>query len=147
MKRVLLILIPAAMESLKKEVILEESTSTVKFWKEKGKNILFGELVDNAKLTLVHAKENSQVRSKILDPANPIPYVCNIKKINSATSEAREFLAKDVAGISCAAFIVDNGMSRLIADYALLINRPLVPTKMFTSFDQAEYWVRNNGRY
>lgn len=122
---------------------MQASTKTLSLKKLEDGSILYGELLTEAKLTLKNAKENSMARASLLDPENPIPYICNIRRINSAEGDARAFMSKDTAGLSCIALVVEsNGISKIIADYALWINRPVVPTKIFTTIQSAEIWVK-----
>ena len=121
---------------------MQVSTKTLSLRKSDDGRILYGELLTEAKLTLKNAKENSLARASLLDADNPIPYICNIKKINTAEGDARAFMSKDTAGLSCVALVVEsNGISKIIADYALWINRPVVPTKIFTTIQSAERWA------
>lgn len=118
----------------------EKSSKTLKLSKSKS-GILFGEIISNTKISLTEAKENSALRASYLDEEHPIPYICNIKNILSADSEARKFMSQDTMGISCAALIVDSGISKIIGDYALWVNKPSIPIKLFTDMDEAVFWV------
>lgn len=114
---------------------------TLKLYKS-SEGLLFGEIVDDVQITFDDAQDNSKLRATLLDPSNPIPYICNIKKLLSMDLKTRRFVSKDIAGLSCVALVVDSGISKIIGDYAVWINKPTIPTKLFNSIDDAVNWAR-----
>lgn len=114
---------------------------TLRLYKS-SEGLLFGEIIDDVQITFDDAQENSKMRATFLDPSNPIPYVCNIKKLLSMDLETRRFVSKDIAGLSCVALVVDSGISKIIGDYAVWINKPTIPTKLFNSIEAAVSWAK-----
>lgn len=105
-------------------------------------NILHGEITGDVQITLEEAKVNSILRASLLEESNPIPYICNIKKLLSVNLEARRFMSKDIIGLSCIALVVDSGLSKIVGDYAVWINKPAIPTKLFNSIEAAVSWAK-----
>lgn len=64
----------------------------------------------------------------------------NVKHI---TKEAREYLAseKGCRKIKCCAIIISSEVTKIIAKFFIKINKPVVPTNLFTSEEKARQWL------
>ncbi|MBC7696394.1 MAG: hypothetical protein H7141_13220 [Burkholderiales bacterium] len=71
------------------------------------------------------------------------PILVRIKNVKHITKEAREYLAsKDGCNkVKCGAIIIDSIVMSVIANFFLQINKPLVPTKLFTNKESAIDWL------
>lgn len=72
------------------------------------------------------------------------PFLYQIGKYMNVTKEAREFSASP-EGLKCSlaeAFILDSIAHRIIADFYLNINKPVVPTKFFKTIPEGEIWLK-----
>ncbi len=97
-----------------------------------------------AEINLDHAKENTaKVREISGDVVYPI--LVDIRKIRSISKEARDHFAMRgrKPGVVAIAMLVSSPLSRIIGNFFLGLNQPVVPTRMFTDRDQAERWILN----
>lgn len=97
-----------------------------------------------AEIDLEQARENTKkVRELSGDQVYPI--LVDIRKIRSISKEARDhFAMRDrKPGVIAIAMLVSSPLSRIIGNFFLGLNHPVVPTRMFTDRDQAERWILN----
>lgn len=95
-----------------------------------------------AEIGLEHAQANTKtVRQLSGDQVYPI--LVDIRKIRSISKEARDhFAMRDrKPGVLAIAMLVSSPLSRIIGNFFLGLNHPVVPTRMFTDRDQAERWI------
>ena len=118
-------------------------TPTTEYWKIPGEDILYGNILPGAFLDVDEVKENALKRAELLDVNRPIPSILDITKIDKITKEARKESSASTEGISAIAIIVDSGLSKIIGNYAIMLNRPVVPIRLFTSLTDARFWVRD----
>ena len=118
-------------------------TSTTEYWKVEGEDILYGNILPGSILDVAEVKENAEMRMTLLDINRPMPSILDITKINKITKEGRSLSSNSVDGISCIAMLVDSGLSTIIGNYAIMLNRPKIPVKLFTSLTEARLWVRD----
>lgn len=71
------------------------------------------------------------------------PLLINMKGVKNTTQEARSFLASEhgCKGVSAAAILVDSALGCMIGNFFILVNKPLVPTKLFTYEAEAKKWL------
>lgn len=71
------------------------------------------------------------------------PLFIDIKVVKHITKDARDYLASKEGchkAASCA-IIINSNVTRVLANYFIAINRPLVPTKVFTNEEAAKQWL------
>ena len=69
----------------------------------------------------------------------PVLIYLSLKKV---TKEAREYANKEgLEGIKAGAFLVDSFMTKTIFNFFLSVYSPKVPTKLFTSKEEAINWL------
>ena len=56
--------------------------------------------------------------------------------------EARAYYSS-LRSITARALLVESPVTRVMANFFISINKPPVPTKLFTSEDQAVAWLKN----
>jgi len=97
-----------------------------------------------AEIDLEQAKENTKYVRE-LSGDNVYPILVDIRKIRSISKEARDHFAMRgrKPGVTAIAMLVSSPLSRIIGNFFLGLNQPVVPTKMFTDRDMAEQWVLN----
>jgi hypothetical protein len=91
--------------------------------------------------TLVEAKK--VVRSlSILGGGKRRPLLVDYRGMRSMDRDARAYFAGPSAAavVSATAILVDSSLEKAIGN--LFINKPLVPTRLFTSDSQAMAWLR-----
>lgn len=74
------------------------------------------------------------------------PILVSVKNVKHMTKEARDYLAsKDGCNkIKAGAILIDSIVMSVIANFFLQINKPLVPTKLFTNRISAIEWLRTH---
>ncbi len=95
-----------------------------------------------AEINLDHAKENS-AKVRELSGDQVFPILVDIRKIRSISKEARDHFAMRgrKPGVVAIAMLVSSPLSRIIGNFFLGLNHPVVPTRMFTDREQAEEWL------
>jgi len=95
-------------------------------------------------LEIDDAKENVQAIAKVIGNGKA-PVFVDIRQSEGASKEARKyFTSNEVAEIqSAVAMLVDSGFSKLIGNFFIGLNKPIFPLKLFTSKDEAVYWLKN----
>lgn len=63
--------------------------------------------------------------------------------IKTVTPDARQYLAKEGSnGVTKAALIINNPFTTILGNLYVSINRPLVPTKLFSTKEQGMKWLK-----
>lgn len=95
-----------------------------------------------AEINLDHAKENT-IKVRELSGDQVYPILVDIRKIRSISKEARDHFAMRgrKPGVIAIAMLVSSPLSRIIGNFFLGLNHPVVPTRMFNDRVQAEQWI------
>ena len=77
----------------------------------------------------------------------PYLMLSDARSMKKITKEAREYLSGKEArdGVTAVAVLVEKPVGRIILNFFLAINKPLVPTKSFSKEDDAKKWLRQQG--
>ena len=72
------------------------------------------------------------------------PVLVDIRRIKSATIEARKFWSGEEVPkvVNAVALLINSPVSRVVGNFYLGLNRSLVPTKIFTDEIQAVDWLK-----
>lgn len=105
--------------------------------------ILVGEIkaeivnVDVAKSAIQYRLQNFGDKS--------YPFLISIQSVRHSTKEARDILAsKDgCEKVTASAILVDSAITSVLGNFFIKINKPLVPTKLFTDKTLAIQWLSN----
>lgn len=67
----------------------------------------------------------------------------SMSDVKHVTKEAREYFASEEGclKIKCCAIIISSEVTKIIANFFIRINKPLVPTSLFTSEEKARQWL------
>lgn len=98
----------------------------------------------NAEVVLEDAKENSLVvNSFYID--EKFPLIIDARGVKSITREARNFYTTKGRETNTMAFaiLIDTSVSKVVGNFFLGINKPAVPTRLFTSEKEAARWLLN----
>ncbi len=72
------------------------------------------------------------------------PVVCDIRGLKGANKAARDYLANEGSEkVKVVALIVASPGLKIMTDFYLMVNKPTVPTKIFTSEDQAVKFIES----
>jgi hypothetical protein len=115
-------------------------TPYITLWFQDG--ILRGRYAEDLDVSLDIAKE--LVESRITySEGKTCPLLIDMKGIKSATPEAREYLATiGATHVKAGALIVGSKMNMALGNIFLMIDKPLVPTRLFTDEERAIGWLR-----
>jgi hypothetical protein len=96
-----------------------------------------------AEIQLQDAKENTAKVIEVSKGAN-YPILVNLKEIKSISKEARDHFSMRgrKPNVTAIAMLVASPLSRIIGNFFLGLNRPTVPTRLFTSDDEAIQWMK-----
>lgn len=76
------------------------------------------------------------------------PTYVNIRKLEQTTKDARDYLANQGNELVVAnAIVVESPVLRMMANFYIMINQPVKPTRMFTDEESALEWLRQYKRY
>lgn len=117
------------------------TTKTTEYWVVD--DVLYGNVLKNAYIDVAEIQENFEARKPMLNPERPIPWILDLTQIDRITKEGRVLSSTLTEGMSAIAIVVSSGLSKIIGNYAIIINRPKIPTKLFTSVTEARLWVRD----
>ena len=97
----------------------------------------------NAEETLADAKEYIATVVKI-SKGKRCPLFVDMRNCKSITREAREYYAgeKSAKAVSAAAGLIGSPVSRIIGNFFMRLNKPVLPTKIFTSETEALEWLK-----
>ena len=96
-----------------------------------------------SEVKLEHAQENSVVvNSFYVD--RKFPLLIDARGIKSMEREARAFFTTNGRNTNTLAFgiIIDSSVSKVVGNFFLGINKPIVPTKLFSNEDNAIEWLK-----
>ncbi len=96
-----------------------------------------------AELTLEDARDSMSAYLK-LNLGKRRPLFVDIRNLKSFNREARQYYAGDEAAnsASACALVVSSPVSRVLANFYLGISNPRLPTRMFSSGDEALEWLK-----
>jgi hypothetical protein len=107
----------------------------------KKEGILFCKFSDDLDVDLKIAKHCVEKRVSFSNKKS-YPAIIDMKGVRSVTKEAREYMAEEGAQLLLAgALIVSSPVSRIIGNLFLKINKPKIPTMLFTDPEDAKKWI------
>ena len=114
--------------------------SFTKMWIKDG--IVFSEYAPNLNITLEMAIIAVKERVKLMDGTSR-PIYADVRNALSIDKEARDYLSSKEGThlLSAGAFLVSSQVEKFMGTFFIKINRPLIPTKLFTSYDEAVKWL------
>jgi hypothetical protein len=71
------------------------------------------------------------------------PAIIDMKGLKSVNKKAREFMQKEGSVLlKAGALLIGSPVSKVIGNIFLTLNTPEIPTKLFTSKEEALHWVK-----
>ncbi len=97
----------------------------------------------NIDVTLDHAVENSKAVTSLFKGAK-FPLLIDARNIKSMSYEARHHFSARGRDIKTNAFgiVIGSSISRVLGNFYLGINKPVVPTKLFDNEVAAAQWLK-----
>ena len=116
------------------------ASNYITMWMEE--NILCARYADNLHMTLEIAK--SCVGARVFfSKGQSYALLVDMKGIKSVTPEARKYMASlGTLMVKAGALITGSALNRTIGNIFLAIDKPPVPTKLFTSEEKAREWLQ-----
>jgi hypothetical protein len=73
------------------------------------------------------------------------PLLVDLRGVKSQTAEARSYLAgrEGVQVSQAVGLLIGSPVSRVLGNFYLGLNKPSVPTRLFTSEEEAQAWLRS----
>ncbi|MGP8217413.1 MAG: STAS/SEC14 domain-containing protein [Bacteroidia bacterium] len=111
-------------------------------WLENG--IVYEIFKKNSILDLPLARQVVQERLKVSN-CNYTPIFIDLRNIFYTDTKARKYLATQEAVnyITAGAMLLDNEIMKLAGNIFIKIDKPLIPTKLFTDRDKALLWLQS----
>ena len=121
---------------------MQRETEKIKFTLSQD-NILYTECVPNTVMTLEDGKESTRVSAEMVN-YQPLPLLCDLTNVVKMSHECRKHFAgpEHAATFSKCALIVTSPVSRIIGNFFLGLNKPLKPTRLFTSKEEGLKWLK-----
>jgi hypothetical protein len=96
-----------------------------------------------SEITIAHARENTEFVLKLKDKET-VPILVDLRNIKSISKEARaHFSMKGRKGaVNAMALIIKSPVSKVIGNFFILLDKPLVPTRLFTNESEALTWLK-----
>jgi hypothetical protein len=115
---------------------------TGRFWRDG--DVLWGKCFEGAEETLDDAKEQVAAQRAMLDDG-PLPFIMDIRGVRSLARESRMYFASAESAqvFRATALIVASPLSRAIGNFFLGLNKAQMPTRLFTSEEDALAWARS----
>ncbi|ELR73327.1 hypothetical protein C900_04179 [Fulvivirga imtechensis AK7] len=120
----------------------QRETDKVKFRLGADK-VLYIECAPNTIMTLQDGKESTKIGHELTE-GKPHPLLCDLTNVVKMTQECRQhFAGPEHAEIfNKCALIITSPISRIIGNFFLGANKPLKPTKLFTSREAGLKWLK-----
>lgn len=108
-------------------------------------NILYTECLPNSIMTLEDGIESTKISAEMVNYV-PLPLLCDLTNVVKMTQDCRKHFAgpEHAETFSKCALIVTNPISRIIGNFFLGLNKPLKPTKLFTSKETGLQWLKQD---
>jgi len=108
-------------------------------------NILYTDCFPNTIMTLEDGKESTRISAEMVD-YKPRPLLCDLTNVVKMTQDCRNHFAGEehAKTFSKCALIVTSPISKLIGNFFLGLNKPLKPTRLFTSKEEGLKWLKED---
>jgi hypothetical protein len=120
---------------------------TGRFWLD-DEGFLRGECFEGAEQTLADSEEQLR-EQRPMGGGTPRPFLMDISRVRSLSRDARNYFASSDASremFSCVALVVGSPLSRAVGNFFIGLNKPRMPTRLFTSEEEGLAWLREQAR-
>ena len=111
-----------------------------KMWMKDG--IVHSEYTPNLNITLEMAKIAVVERIKFMKGVS-MPIFADVRNALSIDKEARDYLSSKEGThlLTAGAFHVSSQVEKIMGTFFIKINRPIIPTRLFTNYEEAIKWL------
>lgn len=101
--------------------------------------VVFNEVL----ISVQDAKQHCREATAFVD-AQPKPFLVDLRQVKKTNSGVRKVFASEFAveSANACAVLTTSGLSKVIGNMFLRVNKPLIPTKLFTDRQKAEAWLQ-----
>jgi hypothetical protein len=106
-------------------------------------DIIIARFRAGAEVTLADARDNVALCLR-MNAGKRRPVLVDLRVVKSQTADARAYLAGPEGSEVCqaVALLIGSPLSRVMGNFYLGLNKPEVPTRLFTSEQEAQAWLR-----
>ena len=117
-----------------------------RFWKQDG--VLYGLANEGVTASAEDAREQFDIQRPMLE-GHPLPFLMDIRKARGISREARYMFASAEAAqiFARTALLIGSPLSRVLGNFFLGLNKPQMPTRLFTDEAEALAWLREAKRH
>jgi len=92
--------------------------------------------------TLENAIENTRINQELAGDVKR-PFIIDLTKVTAMSREARAYYAgpEPRKSLTAVALITESNIGRLVANFFIGLTKPVLPTKLFNSYNEALEWV------
>jgi len=107
-------------------------------------DIIIARFRTGAEVTLDDARTNVALCLQ-RNAGRPRPLLVDLREVKSQSAEARAYLAgrEGVQVSQAVGLLIGSPVSRVLGNFYLGLNKPGVPTRLFTSEEEAQAWLRS----
>lgn len=122
--------------------IMNRETNKIKFSISE-ESILYIDCFPNTVMTITEGKESTSIGLDMVK-GQPLPLLCDLTNVVKMTQECRQHFAgvEHSKLFTNCALIVTSPISRIIGNFFLGANRPIKPTRLFTSKEVGVKWLK-----
>jgi hypothetical protein len=104
--------------------------------------IAMGQFHQGAEVAVEHARDNMAALLSLVAPRR-VPVLVDLRGIRSQSAEARAvFAGPEAVRVSNAvALLIGSPVSRVLGNFYLGFNKPVTPTRLFTTVSDARAWL------
>ena len=107
--------------------------------------ILISRVKENEYETLADARQNAAALMKLKGADATLPLLVDFSKASGQDAETRKFYAEEsVKWTHRVALLVNSPVARVMGNIYMGLNKPLVPTRLFTDEKEALAWLKSN---
>lgn len=121
---------------------MQHDTEKIRFTLRKDKIVQI-DCHPNTIMTLDDGKLSTKVVAEIVN-GNPLPLLCDLTNVVKMSQDCRKHFAgsEHAAVFTKCALIVRSPLSKIIGNFFLGANKPLRPTRLFTSVEDGLSWLK-----
>ena len=97
----------------------------------------------DSEIQVEDAKDNTEAVKKVSGDSN-FPILVDLREIKSISKEARDHFSMRgrKPHVTAIAMLIKSPVSKIIGNFFLGLNKPIVPTRLFTNETDAKTWMK-----
>ena len=105
--------------------------------------ILYIECKPNTIMTISEGRQSTEIGEKLI-AGKPVPMLCDLTNVVKMTQECRRYFSgpEHATIYTKCALMITSPIGKIIGNFFLGANRPIKPTRLFTSRKEAIAWLK-----